>query len=190
MAGAEGLEPNRPAVLETAALPAELYPYMIPRWAVFAFLRNFLLAAPTAPSVWPLTGRLAGHAESRHPSGKWRGEWDSNPRRLAPLRFSKPAHSTTMRPPRIAHRTCGGTDDQTILFSTKIPISSSGGVDGFNPHRHHPIPKLGQRPRSSPPGMGETCASTSQIPRRSHLECEGTAEIWSAGKGSFPEPKP
>ena len=165
-----------------------------------------------------------------------------------PLRFSKPAHSTTMRPPHIAQRTCGGTDGQTIFFSTKVQISSSGSVENvrrschppqqlvgqdpddgsqggcpkryirralyraeqrpmtsrggveavvdlghiqcFNPHRHHPIPKLGQRPRSSPPGMGETCASTSQIPRRSHLECEGTAEIWSAGKGSFPEPKP
>ena len=31
LAGAEGFEPNRPSVLETAALPAELYPYMVGR---------------------------------------------------------------------------------------------------------------------------------------------------------------
>ena len=31
----------------------------------------------------------------------WRGGWDSNPRTLADLRFSRPVHSTAMRPPQI-----------------------------------------------------------------------------------------
>ena len=37
-------------------------------WAVPVLSsQDYLLAAPTALSDWLLTGRLAGHAESRHP---------------------------------------------------------------------------------------------------------------------------
>ena len=53
----------------------------------------------------------------------WRREWDSNPRRLAPQRFSRPPPSSTRPSLRVSHRGRG-----THPSSASAPASASGFV--------------------------------------------------------------
>src|SRR5258708_6070340 len=58
---------------------------------------------------------------------EWRREWDSNPRTLAGLRFSRPVQSTTLPSLRIEQRQqCHGSTDWQIVLEDR---QNADGID-------------------------------------------------------------